>query len=352
MAAQVFGRARPRGRIVDRAFGSREKAASNVNQRWVASVPMSQPKRHHYVPQMVLREWADHPGSEHVWVVDRSAGSKPRRAHIRDAMVVAQYYTLGRERPTKADSLWIEELMADWEGRASKAIPLLKEIPSRRHDAIVPWLVFQLLRTPQGQAQLADDLVQTLRRAAWDPAGLIPFWTERKGRQPTADETHALVVATVAIRDGKSHPMTEPTTTNLLNHMIAVAVYGHLGEQLVAEGEWATLHTDPGSYVIGDHPVTYRGMHNPARPVWRQRDLPTQMTMPIAHDVCLEIRGEPRRIPFDQDEIDQINLRAWHWADRWVAGNSAEALERVADVAETVECRTPLPTANALPRRR
>jgi hypothetical protein len=120
----------------------------------------------------------------------------------------------------------------------------------------------------------------------------------------------------------------------------------------MASGEWATLHTDPGSFVISDHPVTYRGLHNPARPVWRQRDLPTQLTIPIAHDVCLEIRGEPRRIPFDHDEIDQINLRAWHWSDRWVAGNSSEALEHLAELVDRVECRTPPPTSNASPRRR
>jgi hypothetical protein len=200
---------------------------------------MSQPKRHHYVPRMLLREWADNLGGEHVWVMDRLARSKPRRANVKDAMVVSQYYTLGRERPTKADALWVEELMADWEGTAAeKAIPLLKAIPSKRHDAIVPWLVFQLLRTPRGQGQLADDLVQTLRSAAADPAGLISFWIDCKGRQPDLDEACALVIATAEIRAGKSHPLTEPTTTNLVNHMIAVATYGSLGQQLVGDGEW------------------------------------------------------------------------------------------------------------------
>lgn len=314
---------------------------------------MSQPKRHHYVPQMLLREWADELGGEHIWVMDRVARNKPRRAHIKDAMVVSQYYTLGRERPTKADALWVEELMADWEDSAArKAIPLLKAIPSKRHSAIVPWLLFQLLRTPRGQGQLADDLVHTLRSAAEDPGGLIPFWTDRKGRRPNPDEAVALAIATAKIRAGMAHPLTEPKTTNLVNHMIAVATYGNLGQQLVNDGEWATLHTDPGSFIISDHPVTYRGLHNPARPVWRQRDLPTQLTIPIAHDVCLEIRGEPRRIRFDHDEVDQINLRAWHWSDRWVAGNSPEALDHLAELADQLECRTPPPTSNASPRRR
>lgn len=59
---------------------------------------MSEPKRHHYVPKMLLRRWEDNPGSEHVYVLDRHEEVAPRRAHINDVTVIRHFYTRNRDR--------------------------------------------------------------------------------------------------------------------------------------------------------------------------------------------------------------------------------------------------------------
>lgn len=312
---------------------------------------MSKPKRHHYVPKMLLRQWEDSPGSEHVYVLDRHEQSPPRRAHIDDVTVIRHFYTRNRDRKEREPDAMFEEILSDCEHLAKSGIDRLLAGDPKLAGPVIPWLFFQLLRTPQGQAAVADDYVELLRRAANEDGGLIPLWMERKGRKPDPDEAMALAMASAAIATGREDPLLRPDATALLNHMLDLVIQSDFGGRLRDEGKWSTLSSDPDAFVLSDHPVTYTGASNPALPLWRQ-ELPRQITMPLSPETCLEIRASKRVDPLTFDEIDQINLRAWHWSNRWLIARGPEPLLRLRDLAASTTCRTPPPTTVSPPRKR
>lgn len=208
-----------------------------------------------------------------------------------------------------------------------------------------------MLRTPQGQAALADDYVEQIRRAAKEDGGLLPLWIKRKGRKPDSGEAAALVMASAAIATGRDEPLLHPDTTALLNHMLELVMHSEFGERLRDEAKWNMLSSNPDAFVLGDHPVTYAGAHNSAWPIWRQ-ELPSQITVPLHPEMSLEIRATERVDPLTFDEIDQINLRAWHWSNRCLIARSPEPLLRLRELAASTACHDPLPSTTSAPRKR
>lgn len=313
---------------------------------------MSDAKRQHYVPKMHLRRWEDGLDSDHVYVLDRHEQSEPRRAHVNQVTVIGHFYTLNRDREDEERNLLIEEVLSDVEDDAKAGIDRLLAGDPKLAGSVIPWLFFQLLRTPQGQAFVADDHVAQLRQAAGEPGGLIPFWIKRKGRTPDGEEVMRLATASAAIATGMDHPLLRPDATTVLKHMLDLVMHHEFGHRLRDEGKWNTLLSDPDAFVLGDHPVTYSGSYNPTRPIWRQEELPRQITLPLDPATCLEIRAAERVDALSLDEIDQINLRAWHWSDRWLIARSPEPLLRLCDLAASKTCRTPPPTTVSARRRR
>lgn len=301
---------------------------------------------------MLLRQWEDSPGSEHVYVLDRHERSAPRRAHIDDVTVIRHFYTLNRDREGKEQDVLIEEILSDCEDLAKPGVDRLLVGDPKLAGPVIPWLFFQLLRTPQGQAAVADDHVELLRRATEGQGGLIPLWMERKGKKPDGKEVMKLAMASAAIATGRDHPLLHPDTTTVLKHMLDLVMHNEFGERLRDEGEWNTLSSDPDAFVLSDHPVTYTGANNPARPIWRQEELPRQITLPLHPETCLEVRAAKRIDHLTLEEIDQINLRAWHWSDRWLIARGPEPLLRLCDLATSKACQTPPPSTPQRPRRR
>lgn len=152
----------------------------------------------------------------------------------------------------------------------------------------------------------------------------------QKGRIPDLGEYLALKEAAEAVRRGEVPEMLAAGPTAVLEHMSTVILESRFSERL-SGGSWSMLEDAYGRFVIGDVPVTYTGVDDASRPVWRQERLPEQMTLPLGPNACLEVRREPRpATPFNfisDDEVHQINRRAFEWATRWVFGADQTLLE-------------------------
>jgi hypothetical protein len=315
---------------------------------------MSKAKRHHFVPQMLLRSFAPAGEPEKIWQLGVNDDSEPVRVAISDAAVVKHYYTHFRDRPHKEDDLFWEELFAEWEGNAANALRKLATDPNHIRGPAQALIFLQLMRTPLGQAQIAAQAEAERRQVFGNPDGRV--WTrwvlERTGRVPTPAEWLALRDASDAARGDEAHPLLQADATVILDEMMTVLTKSGFGERLDG-GYWNILWADPDRFVIGDEPVTYCGQSEPARPIWSQGELPEQLTMPIAPDRAIEVRRSPRaRVYMDDQEVEEINLRAAEWATRFIYGSAPQLLTEVRSRWEERRAKTPPPVRASDRRRR
>lgn len=315
---------------------------------------MSNPKSQHVVPQMLLRWFATPEDGDRIWQLGLDGHSAPVRRAIRKTAVVTNYYTHFRDRPRKDDDFFWEELFAEWEGRAAAALRELEDDPDHLHSSAQALLFLQLLRTPLGQAQIARQAEAERRRIFGAPGD--SEWTrwvlERTRQVPGPAEWTYMRDAARAARAGRDHPLLEADATVTLDEMMDVLTRSGLGERLLA-GEWNLLYADPDRFVIGDEPVTYRGQYEPARPIWAQKELPEQLTMPISPMRAIEVRRLPR--PSEDllaKDIVQINLRAAAWATRFIYGPDPGHLEEVRTLWMERGSISPPPLAPSARRRR
>lgn len=290
------------------------------------------PKRHHTVPQMLLRRFADPASPEQVWQIPARGDKPPFVTSIENASVVGYFYTMYRDRPQKGDDPWWEKQLAEWEGRAGEVLHELL-VRKRMRGPIGALVELQILRSSLGQALLADEVWDERRRVfgSGDDRDWARWFTLRKRRPPDYSEYVALKEAGDAVRRGEVPELLAAGPTAVLEHMRTVILESGFSGRLWA-GTWSVLEDEYGRFVIGDVPVTYTGVDDQSRPVWRQERLPEQMTLPLGPTACLEVRREPRlSMPFGfltDEEIHQINRRAFEWATRWVFGADRELLEQ------------------------
>jgi hypothetical protein len=144
----------------------------------------SEPKRHHFVPQMLLRSFAAPDGDEQIWQLRVRDDSPPVRLAISNAAVVKNYYTHFRDRPHKENDLFWEKLMADWESKAAAALRELEADPDHIRGPAQALVVLQLIRTPLGQAQMALQAEANRRRVFSDPDGRVWMCSRGPGGFP------------------------------------------------------------------------------------------------------------------------------------------------------------------------
>ena len=235
---------------------------------------MSKPKRHHVVPQMLLRNFAMPEDGGRIWQARVSDEDDPVSVAIKDAAVIKHFYTHFRDRPHKDDDWFWETLLAEWEGKAATALRELDADPERLGAPAQALVLLQLLRTPLGQAQLAAQAAAERRRvfAADSPTEWARWWAARKGRIPGIPEWETLQKVAAAARAGNEHALLAGDATAALDEMMTVLVHSGLGERLDEDGHWSILNADPDRFIIGDEPVTYSGQADPARPIWAGRD--------------------------------------------------------------------------------
>ncbi|HTC72636.1 MAG TPA: DUF4238 domain-containing protein [Solirubrobacteraceae bacterium] len=315
---------------------------------------MSKPKRHHVVPQMLLRRFAPYDDADRIWQLSVTDDADPVRVKIENAAVVRYYYTHFRDRPYKEDEWFWEETLAEWEGHAANALRALDTDPNHLGRPAQLLVVLQLLRTPLGQALMGEQASAERTEVFSSPDMKVwtTWWAQRKGRFPEIEEWQVLREAAKAAQAGEDHPLLAVGSTAILDEMMTVVQHSGFGERLTERGDWNILNAPWPRFVIGDEPVTYQGQHEPARPIWAQSELPAALTMPISPTQCIEVRRDTRHRGIDDDEIDAINLRAFEWATQFVYGPDPSWLVECLEDWRRHGCPTPPPRGRTARRRR
>jgi Protein of unknown function (DUF4238) len=301
----------------------------------------SSAKRHHFVPQMVLRNFGLRNDADRIVQLDLKRGA-PRPVLIESAASRRRFYRLTDEDGTRHQRL--EAWFAEVEGHAAEAIRRLFADPAgvaRADAATISYFVAMLLiRTPAAMAAEFVREDQAMRiKLAWKLADAQAFTSAtgagEEERQRTLQD----------LRDGSiAYPDEQRVALK--------AGFDRLGSdsQLVYQLRWTLLRSAEASFVTSDRGVA---MVDETLPwPWTGNVLNSspgaQTTVPLSSQACLLLEpAEPKcgRLMRDLSsvEVDAINLRTYGWADRHLFADSQVVLDRLRRLAKARPGRVPRP---------
>lgn len=123
---------------------------------------MTQPKRHHYVPQFYLKNFANDKGQ--IWVYDRQT-KKYRQQNVRDTAVQQHYYRI--ETKDGTHSTEIESFLAELEGNACTAIVKLERGETLTEDDrqyVAAYVALQMTRVPDFEKSSNESQEKLIRK--------------------------------------------------------------------------------------------------------------------------------------------------------------------------------------------
>lgn len=124
---------------------------------------MSEPKRHHYVPQFYLKNFADDKGQ--IWVYDRQT-KQYRHQNVSDTALVRHYYRV--ESKDGKYNTEVEKLLAEIEGLACVAIEKLKQgtttLTEEEKANIAIFAALQMTRVPDFEKRTNEMQEKIIRK--------------------------------------------------------------------------------------------------------------------------------------------------------------------------------------------
>ncbi len=307
-----------------------------------ARFPSSAAKRHHYVPAFLIARFGEPPGQRggHVVQMDKTTG-RPSRMRVDNVGFIKHYYTLIDGEGARDTSP--EAVLAAIEGDGAVAVARLVETGTVSDDergAIALLLAFQSLRTPHGQGRLMDQvhgsLVGFLRFIAGHPEAHRATWELMDPVERGDDaESDRLELARL-LADDKASIKVNPHYAIVLMLYVAPDLAGD-----IVDYSWTLLRAPAGdSFVCADTPLTHTDPMPPATPWsgdgWATSHL-ASTTMPLDPQACLLIR--PAGPDFEVREADKrtgedVNLRTYGWAERWVWAKKQQTLQNLRSLAK------------------
>jgi hypothetical protein len=297
--------------------------------------------KQHYVPSFLLARWA----------TPQNRRGKLTQLNVTSGMVESrkagnvatepELYTIDANTPSPNRS--IEALLGLFETNAADPIKNLATLPTTISDndrlTIAMFLAFQQGRTPTGLtehlhvAQMAVErsLHEFLRDrdkvAAYVRAHINPNTRDNDIKAWATSEIKAFKSGTRFIEMPPEAPFQA-----MLKSVSPVA-------SCVASLDWTLLESARGEFVTNDRGLA---MHDPELRdgqghAWSSSPA-AETTFPVAPNTCLKLTPGNAGFSVRQataDDVVEINLRTYGWADKLIFGTDAEAVKGVRQSALT-----------------
>ncbi|MDQ6803712.1 MAG: DUF4238 domain-containing protein [Actinomycetota bacterium] len=308
------------------------------------SMPGSDAKYQHYVPQLHLRGFSSNPRparNAFIWRLDKHTGAIEQK---RVARVGGEKHF---NRVKGTDNKYTNVLEA-WlnivEHHAAPALERLTSSLARLSYAdritLAFYLAIQESRTPRGLANVesAGDMVFDAHVELWThDRAMFDDICHEAGIEDTPE---AVEQARALMREPDSFQMADVRTQAFRT---AISITGEL-TNVISPMTWTVL-ASAKPLVVGDHPVTHHDAE-PTRFPWTEptwRSSPTaESYFPLNSGMLLKMnhprhRKEPdfATATMSVQDTGEMNLRSYGWATRYVFAEDRETLEGVHAQAHT-----------------
>jgi hypothetical protein len=294
-------------------------------------------RRHHVVPKFLLSRFAQPPTAKGVlFALDKRTGAV-QQASSNNLTIQKDYYVLPddpelaglKKDLPEQDLSRIEGAAAALTDELCQPVGLSWTLEQRATVAL--FVATMRARTPRERQQLASSSEHALNevaRALPKDTETIKRVLEEKGDPSSAADVQdfARRLTEAWARDEIS--ITVPIDRNIGTLLRLAVEMASVIEQM----SWWVLRASPSStFVISDCPVA---MYDVALREGRGNAFGSsplaQTTLPLGPLACLELRpsGPPLATrEASQEEVADINLRTYAWAERWVYGSRAALLD-------------------------
>jgi hypothetical protein len=298
-------------------------------------------KRHHYVPQFLLRRFAiseARKGASLIYRLDLGRGAA-RKVNIANEAVRGHYYRFLHEDGTPDSSA--DELFDRLESAAAEVITHVSKgerAPSATQlRDLAQFIVTQKVRTPQGREHLAegDELVNELILEV--QLSNRDEYHERFGEGRNEAEVEAERLKFLEQLQGGQIGLKSPAEREIGMMFLS---FEHGTKVLLTELGWTLLRApDNAEFVLSDHPVAHYDP-NAAGTDMGVSFLTTPESgtlVPLDPSFALWLSPhEPatwREVNVGRQEVDDMNLLTYAWANKAIYGRSQAVVTRVRSLA-------------------
>lgn len=284
-------------------------------------------KRNHVVPHMTLKAFSN--TESLIWVYDRQNKSYTLQSP-KDTAVRKNYYSFYTN--TGERNRDIEEVLAEVEGLASKALKSLAQvtkISQHERKVISQYVAWQYTRTPTWQHTHEDMIEQLVKGVSSFFPDLaegqhLVTWGDGSTPTPTEEKWDGVRVEVPRIMSLASMLQITPDLSNIISKLDWQVWVPPKRCALITSDNPFSLHPPPGSKEDGlfERGV---GLLTPG----------ALKIIPISSTHCL-VMGEPGQ-RFSRNVINQKLTRQLNWmtainSDRFIYGRSRELLESIVHV--------------------
>jgi hypothetical protein len=326
-----------------------------------SSLPESDAKRHHFIPQLLLRRFRG--DDKLLRQLDKGTG-KVLKKGVPSAASEDSFYTFDGEDGTASNDL--EAYFGLVESHAARALRRLEKTGELLHPdraTLALFLAMLWARTPSAREQgeaLSQEVFKLSASSYYaDPTEFLRAYREREAEgeadEKSDDEVEEFrqeIMDAVQTGAVKIH---DPGGSNVMSLLLESALES--AERLYLHSAWGLMRAGEGEFVMSDRA---QAVFDPDRPFPWVMDAPfsslkSQTTTPISSTSCLIVVPAPDKASFQvktvsENEVDEVNLRTFGWAREFIFGSSEEVVQGVFQMAtnEPDRAKEPRPFRNAI----
>lgn len=299
----------------------------------------NQAKRHHFLPQFLLRGFAhEHNGKDRLFQMQTASRGAPRRVDVRTAASRRRLYTAIDENGEPSNRN--EGYLALVESHAAPALRQLIADPASLSPAeratIAFFVAVQAMRTPAAAQQ-----VTVVANAAFQTAA-SEFLSDRRAFAERHREASGRLAGDDEIERLRRQVLDEVRRGGVRLSGEGGGAFGAALEHAVSNlpavfaFDWTLLLAPKGGLITSDRGIA---IHDPTPPYpWAAQGLlssdNSETFVPLSDEHCLMMRPGAATCGLGIREIssaeaETLNLRVYGWADTYVFAKSQESLARV-----------------------